>query len=298
MVETNTLELGVNAAPLRVSEWKRLKQSFFSRKLVIVGLLIIVIFFVFAIFANWLTPYDPYKVDISNTFQGPSLKHWLGTDTLGRDLLTRIIYGARTALTVGLIATLISSIIGSTLGMLSGYFGKWVSMIIMRATDTLMCMPNVLTALLIAAVLGSGIKNVMIAFTISTIPMYIRMMNGVVLSAKENDYILAARAMGASNVRIMFRHLLPNALPPIIVQTTLQLGFLIIAEAGLSYLGIGINPPTAAWGSMIREGVDYLRSYPILTLVPGIAVILAVFGFNLVGDGLRDALDPRLRGRL
>jgi peptide/nickel transport system permease protein len=297
MVETNTLELGVNAAPLRVSEWKRLKQSFFSRKLVIVGLLIIVIFFVFAIFANWLTPYDPYKVDISNTFQGPSLKHWLGTDTLGRDLLTRIIYGARTALTVGLIATLISSIIGSTLGMLSGYFGKWVSMI-MRATDTLMCMPNVLTALLIAAVLGSGIKNVMIAFTISTIPMYIRMMNGVVLSAKENDYILAARAMGASNVRIMFRHLLPNALPPIIVQTTLQLGFLIIAEAGLSYLGIGINPPTAAWGSMIREGVDYLRSYPILTLVPGIAVILAVFGFNLVGDGLRDALDPRLRGRL
>ena len=304
MVETNFIADG-RVMPPRVSEWQRFRKAFFSRKIVILGLVLMGVFLLFAIFAGsidgktpWVAPYNPYQVELTNPLASPSWEHWLGTDTMGRDIFSRIIYGARTALTVGLVTTGISAIIGSILGMISAFFGRWVSMIIMRLVDTFMCIPMILLAMLVAAVLGKGMQNVIIALTIGSIPLYIRMMNGVALSVIQNDYILASKAMGVSNWRIILNHIFPNAISPIIVQITLQLGFLILAEAGLSFLGIGIQQPTPAWGSMVVEGMARLRVFPILTLAPGIAVILAVFGFNLVGDGLRDALDPRLRGRL
>jgi peptide/nickel transport system permease protein len=304
MTETN-VATGVQFTPSRFSEWQRLRKAFFSRRIVILGLVVMGIFLIFAFFCGsldgktpWLAPYDPYKMDLTNTLASPSWEHWLGTDTMGRDIFSRIMYGARTALTIGLVTTGISVVIGCVLGMISAFFGRWTSMVIMRITDTFMCIPMILLAMLVASILGNGMHNVIIALTIGSIPMYVRMMNGVALSISQNDYILAGKAMGVSSWRMIINHIFPNSVSPIIVQSTLQLGFLILAEAGLSFLGIGILPPTAAWGSMVVEGVERLRDFPILTLAPGVAVILTVFAFNLVGDGLRDALDPRLRDRL
>jgi peptide/nickel transport system permease protein len=285
-------------APPRVSEWRRFVRVFFQRRIVIFGLLVLFILAMTAIFANQLAPYNPYRQDLRNILQSPSSAHLLGTDPIGRDTLSRLIFGTRTALTVGFVAVSIATIIGVTLGTLAGYFGGVVNNIIMRFTDILMPFPMIVLALLIAAVLGGGIQNVILALGIATIPGYVRIMCGMTLSIKENDYIMAAKAMGASHGRIMLRHVLPNAIAPIIVVVTLQLGFLILAEAGLSYLGIGIKPPGAAWGAMVSEGYRYLVQLPVLSIAPGACIMLVVFAFNIVGDALRDALDPRLRGTL
>ncbi len=285
-------------APPRVSEWRRFTRVFFQRRMVIFGLLILVILGFTAIFVKQLAPYDPYKQDLNNILQQPSRTHLLGTDPIGRDTLSRLIYGTRTALTVGFVAVSIATSIGITLGMLAGYFGGKVNTVIMRLTDILMPFPMIVLALLLAAVLGGGIQNVILALGIATVPGYIRIMCGMTLSIKENDYILAARAMGARHGHIMLRHVLPNAIAPIIVVVTLQLGFLILSEASLSYLGIGIKPPGAAWGAMVSEGYRFLTKTPILSFAPGACIMLVVFAFNMVGDALRDALDPRLRGTL
>jgi ABC-type dipeptide/oligopeptide/nickel transport system permease subunit len=263
---------------------------------VLFGLITLLVLLIAAIFAPQLAPYDPYKPGVAGSLVKPSLKHPLGTDLLGRDTLSRLIYGSRTALTVGLISVGIASIIGLTLGIVSGYFGGIINMFIMRAMDAFMCFPMILLALVIAAVLGGGIHNVIIALSVAIIPGYARVTHGLTLSIRENDYILAERAMGATNKRTMLRHVLPNALPPLIVLMTLQLGSLILAEAGLSFLGIGIEPPGAAWGSMVNDGYKYLQRNPVLSFAPGLAIMMVVFAFNMVGDGLRDALDPRLRG--
>ncbi len=289
---------GFSEAPPRVNEWRRFVRVFFQRRIVIFGLLILIILALTGIFASQLAPYDPYKQELSNILQQPSREHLLGTDPIGRDTLSRLIYGTRTALTVGFVSVSIATVIGVTLGILAGYFGGTINMLIMRFTDILMPFPMIVLALLLAAVLGGGIQNVILALGIATIPGYIRVMCGMALSIKENDYILATRAMGASHPRIMLRHILPNAIAPIIVVVTLQLGFLILAEAGLSFLGIGIKPPGAAWGAMVNEGYRYLVKLPILSFAPGAAIMLVVFAFNIVGDALRDALDPRLRGTL
>jgi peptide/nickel transport system permease protein len=293
---TNTA--GFLEAPPRVSEWRRFVKVFLQRKIVIFGLLVLVILTLTAIFAEQLSPYDPYKQDLKNILQQPSWEHLLGTDPIGRDTLSRLIYGTRTALTVGFVSVSLASVIGVTLGILAGYFKGITNMLIMRFTDILMPFPMIVLALLLAAVLGGGIQNIILALGIATVPGYIRIMCAMALSIKENDYILAERAMGASHTRIMFRHILPNALAPIIVVITLQLGFLILAEAGLSFLGIGIKPPGAAWGAMVSEGYRYLIRLPVLSFAPGAAIMLVVFAFNIVGDALRDALDPRLRGTL
>jgi peptide/nickel transport system permease protein len=285
-------------APPRVSEWRRFIRVFLQRKIVMFGLLVLVILTLTAIFAKQLSPYDPYKQDLKNILQQPNREHLLGTDPIGRDTLSRLIYGTRTALTVGFVSVTIASVIGVTLGVLAGYFKGIVNMLIMRLTDVLMPFPMIVLALLLAAVLGGGIQNIILALGIATVPGYIRIMCAMALSIKENDYILAERAMGASHTRIMFGHILPNALAPIIVVITLQLGFLILAEAGLSFLGIGIKPPGAAWGAMVSEGYRYLIKLPVLSFAPGAAIMLVVFAFNIVGDALRDALDPRLRGTL
>jgi ABC-type dipeptide/oligopeptide/nickel transport system permease subunit len=269
---------------------------FFGRPLPVIGLVLIVLLIITAIFAPLLAPYDPYKMDIINKLQPPSTKHLLGTDSLGRDTLSRVIYGSRTSLIVAIVAITISAVVGISLGLMAGYFGGAVYQVIMRIIDALMAFPMLMLALLIAALLGGGIKNVIIALGVAMISAPCRMMCGVTMSLKQNEYIVAVRSIGASNTRMMLQHILPNAFPPLVVVITIGLGATILAEAGLSFLGIGIIPPTPAWGGMVNDGYKFLMTSPILAISPGVAIMLAVFGFNMVGDGLRDALDPRLRG--
>lgn len=298
MKEKETKTTGFREAPVRVSEWQRFRRVFFQRKVVLFGLIILTLLVITAIFAPLLAPYDPFLISMAESLQQPSGKHLLGTDLQGRDTLSRLIYGSRMALMVGFGSVLLAGIVGVTLGLVAGYFGGITNMVIMRIMDALMGFPMILLAIVIASVLGSGVHNVIIALSVATLPGYARVMHGLALSLRENDYIMAEHAMGAGNIRTMFWHLLPNGLPPMIVLITLQLGALILAEAGLSFLGVGIDPPTAAWGAMVADGRRYLLTHPWLSFAPGIVIMLVVFAFNLVGDGLRDALDPRLRGLL
>lgn len=287
-----------NKAPPRVTEFSRFRRVFLSRKLVLIGVVILVILFSMAIFAPWLSPYPPNDPVLADSLQGPNANHLLGTDSLGRDLLSRILWGARTSLEIGIIVVAIGSASGMVLGLMAGYYGGWVNQIIMRIIDALMSFPMIILTLIIAALLGGGMKNVIIALSIGMMPSYARVMCGQVLSVKENDYITASRSLGASNGRIMFSHIFHNCLPPLIVMVTMMLGSVILAEAGLSYLGIGISPPTPSWGSMINDGQQYLLDFPIMSFAPGFFLMLAIFAFNMVGDGLRDALDPSLRGTI
>jgi peptide/nickel transport system permease protein len=282
----------------RVNESRRFFRVLFSRWLVVFGIVVIILLILTAIFAPWLAQYDPYEPDYNQTLLQPTKAHPVGTDAIGRDTLSRIIFGARTSLTIGIVAVSFATAVGITLGLIAGYFGGWAYIIIMRFIDALMSFPMLLLALVIAALLGGGIKNVIIALGISLMPGYARLMCGQVLSAKENEYVLAGRALGSSNLRIMFRHILPNCFSPLIVVMSMMMGTTILAEAGLSFLGIGIESPTASWGSMINDGREYLLSHPILSFAPGFVIMLVVLSFNMVGDGLRDALDPRLRGLL
>jgi len=278
------------------SEFKRIFSVFFGRPLPVIGLFIIIILILTAILAPLIAPYDPYKMNIIEKLKPPSREHLLGTDSLGRDTLSRIIYGSRTSLIVGISAIVISSFIGLSLGLIAAFFGGVLYHIIMRFIDALMAFPMLLLALLIASLLGGGMKNVIIALGIGMIAPPCRMMCGVAMSIKENDYILAARVIGMSNIRMMLSRILPNAFPPLLVMITIGLGATILAEASLSFLGIGITPPTSAWGSMVNDGYKFLLTCPVLSISPGVAIMLVVFGFNMMGDGLRDALDPRLRG--
>ena len=280
------------------SAFQRFRRVFFARGMVAFGLIILLLLLCSAIFAPLLAPYDPFRPGTAPSLQQPSLSHPLGTDLLGRDTLSRLIYGSRTALMVGFISVAMASVIGIWLGMISGYYGGILNVLIMRAVDAFMCFPMILLALVVAAVLGGGLQNVIISLSVATIPGYARITHGLTLSIKENDFILAQQAMGASSARTIIRHILPNALPPLIVLMTMQLGNLILAEAGLSFLGIGIEPPGAAWGAMVNDGYKHLLRNPVLSLAPGFAIMMVVFAFNMVGDGLRDALDPRLRGLL
>ncbi|MDD5044981.1 MAG: ABC transporter permease [Candidatus Omnitrophica bacterium] len=279
-----------------VSEFRRIAKIFLGRKIVVFGLVIILLTIICAIFAPWIAPYDPYELDMTHPVMSPSWQHLLGTDSLGRDILSRIIFGTRTSLLVGIIAVGIASLTGMTLGLLAGYFSGWVHMLIMRFTDSLMAVPMILLALVMATLLGGGLKNVMIALGIGMMAVYTRLMCAQVLAVKENDYIMAQKAIGASNIRIILRHILPNCFPPLIVLVTLMMGSAILAEAGLSFLGIGLEPGNTAWGAMVSDGYQHLLTTPVLSFAPGMAIMLLVFAFNMVGDGLRDALDPKLRG--
>ena len=287
-----------NESSPHISEFKRFRRVFFGRPVVIFGFIIIFLLIIGAIFAPLLSPHDPYLNDLRNSLQQPSSEHLLGTDNLGRDILSRLIYGTRTSLMVGIIAVGVATVIGMTIGLVSGYFGGWLDAIFMRIIDAQMAIPGIILALVFAAILGGGLTNVMIALGISMVPVYCRLMRGQVLSIKQTDYVIGARILGESNVRIMFTHILPNCLPPLIVLITLNLGTAILAEAALSFLGIGIAPPGAAWGSMVNDGQRYLLTNPLLSFAPGVCIMLVVLAFNMIGDGLRDALDPRLRGTL
>ncbi|RPJ43031.1 MAG: ABC transporter permease [Deltaproteobacteria bacterium] len=278
------------------SEIRRILRVWMSRKIVAAGTAVILILIFTAIFAPWLAPYDPYKPDLRETLRPPSWTHPLGTDALGRDLLSRIIYGSRTSLQVGLIAVGLAAVTGMFLGLLAGYFGGWTERIIMRFIDAQMAFPPIVLALSLAFVLGGGLFNCMVAVGVAMTPSYVRLTRGQVLTIKEMDYIIAARIIGGSNRRILFNHILHNVFPPLMVLMTINLGSAILAEASLSFLGVGIKPPAAAWGSMLQEGYQNIFLHPFMSFAPGFCILLIVLSFNLMGDGLRDALDPRLRG--
>ena len=284
--------------PPQRNEFRRFLRVFFGRKVVLFGAVAILMIIVSSVFAPVLAPYDPYQQNLRETLQQPSLKHPLGTDGLGRDLLSRIIYGTRVSLAVGIVSVGVSAFFGMMFGLIAGYFGGITNTFIMRCIDAMMAVPPIMLALSIAAALGGGLVNVMISLTISFIPPLARLMCGQVLTVKQADYVTAGEVIGCSNLRVMLVHIFPNCLPPLIVMVTLNLGISILAESGLSFLGVGIRPPTAAWGSMVSEGYQYLLSNPILSFAPGLCVVLVVLAFNMVGDGLRDALDPRLRGTI
>jgi peptide/nickel transport system permease protein len=286
------------AAVPAYSEWRRFRRVFFGRKVVIFGALIILIFLVFAFFAPFIAPYESNQQNLRAGLERPNSQHLLGTDQLGRDTLSRIIYGTRISLLIGVGAVVLGSVVGMLLGLIAGFFGGWLNQVIMRIMDALMAFPMILLALLVAGVLGGGILNVIIALGVGLVPGSARLVCGQVLSVKENDYILLSRSTGTKSWRIMLSHVIPNCMPPLIVFVTMTLGGVVLGEAALSYLGIGITPPTATWGAMVNDGQDYLLSNPELAFAPGVALMLLVFAFNMVGDGLRDALDPRLRGVL
>jgi ABC-type dipeptide/oligopeptide/nickel transport system permease subunit len=296
-IEADALSAFQESRP-QFSEWRRIIQIFLGRKLSVIGLVIIVLLIITAIFAPLLAPYDPYQTNPPNKLSQPSSPHWLGTDSLGRDTLSRVIYASRTSLLVAVGAMGMAAVIGQALGLIAGYFGGWWFHIIMRIMDGMMSIPMLINALVIAAVLGGGVRNVIIALGIGMAAGQCRMMCAQVLTVKQNDYILAGRTIGVSHLRMMLRHIFPNAFQPLLVMITIGLGMTILSEAGLSFLGVGISPPEAAWGSMINDGYRYLFTNPVLSIAPGIAIMLVVFGFNMMGDGLRDALDPRLRGTL
>jgi peptide/nickel transport system permease protein len=298
MAAQNTAATEFNESPPRMSEWKRFRRVFFARGIVVFGLCVLILLIFVAIFANLLAPYDPYQPGVGESLESPSLAHWLGTDLIGRDTLSRLIFGSRIALMVGFISVILGGIVGIILGLIAGFSRGLPNLIIMRTMDALMCFPGFLLVLLLASLLGGGIQNVIVALSVGGIPGYARITCGLALSLSENDYVLAQKSLGSGTWRILLRHILPNAFPPLLVIITMQLGGLILAEAGLSFLGIGIKPPGAAWGSMVNDGYKFLIKSPVLSFAPGIAIMLVVFAFNMVGDGLRDALDPRLRGLL
>jgi len=298
MIDITTRVDDSTETPPRTNEFRRFLRVFLSRKVVIFGAAIILILIITAIFAPLIAPYDPYRQNLSEALQGPSKSHLLGTDPLGRDELSRIIYGTRISLLVGIVSVGFAAIVGMMLGLIAGYFGGFINTVIMRFIDALMAIPPIMLALAIAAALGGGLWNVIISLGISLIPTQARLMRGQVLTVKQADYVTAGEVIGAGNMRIMMVHIFPNCLPPLIVLITLNLGVAILAEAALSFLGVGIRPPGAAWGSMVNDGYRYLLSNPILSFAPGFAIMLVVLAFNFVGDGLRDALDPRLRGTI
>jgi peptide/nickel transport system permease protein len=279
------------------SPWRIAMKALVKNQTSMIGLGMLIILALLAIFAPAISAYGPDDVDMLNQLTGPSKLHPLGTDLFGRDILTRIFYGGRTTLVVGLISVAIAGSIGILLGLVSGYYGRSVDMLIMRFVDILLAFPRMLLALIVVGMLGPGLLNVMIAVGISGITGYARLVRGSVLSAKEQVYVEAATVIGCKTDKILFRHLLPNVVGPVIVLATLDVAAAILSASSLSFLGLGVQPPTAEWGAMLNAGRNYLRVAPWITMFPGLAIMLSVLSINLLGDGLRDALDPRMKNR-
>ena len=276
----------------RVAEF--LRRSLRHRLLMLGGVIILVLGLV-ALLGPWLAPYDPVGMDFSARFAPPSPAHPFGTDDFGRDIFSRILYGAAVSFRVAFIAVAISATVGVFLGAVAGFYGRWLDEIVMRFMDILFAFPAVLLAITVMAILGRGIENAMIAIAIVYIPIFARVARGAVISVRGREFVTAARALGQGNTTIIFKHILPNALGPIIVQTSLSLAFAILAEAALSFFGLGTQPPDPSWGRMLSEGRAFLRQAWWMGVFPGLAIMLAVMGFNFFGDGLRDLLDPRMK---
>ncbi len=271
--------------------WGRFRKH----KPAMIGLAILVLYALLAVFAPVLTPHNPVEQQLIQSLQTPSAEHWFGTDHLGRDVLTRILYGTRISLFIGIAAVAVGMAIGIPLGVVSGYYGRATDMVIQRLADIMFSFPSILLALALVAVLGVGLNNVVIAVGVAVVPIFIRLVRGQVLAVREEVYVDAAKAIGANDVRILTKHVLANSWAPIIVQATVSIGITILVAAGLGFLGLGVPSPTPEWGAMLGEGRNYIYSHPHMTTFPGLAIFLAVIAFNLMGDGLRDALDPRLR---
>jgi peptide/nickel transport system permease protein len=270
-------------------------RQFWRSKSAVVGLVLTVLFVLLALLAPVLAPSDPTLFTLGQQLQPPSSAHPLGTDELGRDTLSRILYGARITLLITLGAVLVSLVVGTFLGVVAGFLGGWTDTLIMRLMDILLAMPGFLLAIAIIAALGVGTFNVVVAVGVFSIPAFARVARGSTLSVKQQEFVLAARALGGAPSEIMWRHVLPNVTPPLVVQTTLRLATAILTASGLSFLGLGPQPPTPEWGAMLSTGRNLITSSPQLATIPGLAILLVAIGFNLLGDGLRDALDPRLK---
>lgn len=285
----------VSAAYEPRSPWKMMIKRFKKNKRAMIGLYITAIFVIVAILAPWISPYDPFAYNMKALLQPPSLSHPFGTDQFGRDVLSRIIHGSRISLMIGIVGVGISIIVGVTLGSLAGYFGGILDTIIMRIMDILLAFPGFLLALAIISILGPSMMNVMIAIGIFSIPTFARIMRSSVIGIKYKEFIEATKSLGGSHLFIIFKHVIPNCIAPIIVLSTMRIATAILTAAGLSFLGLGAQPPSPEWGAMLNEGREYIRSASHLSTVPGLIIMFVVLGFNMLGDGLRDALDPQMK---
>ena len=281
------------AAPRELSPWQRGLRRLVRRRGAMGGLAVVLFFVALALLAPWITPYDPLATSWSAVRKAPSAAHYFGTDEIGRDVLARVIWGARASLMAGVISVSISLAIGVPIGLAAGYIGGWLDMLISRLTDAMLACPFLILAIALAAFLGPSLANAMIAIGIAATPIFIRLSRAQVLAVKVEDYIEAARAVGNSHLRIALRHVFPNIVAPLIVQATLAIAAAVIAEASLSFLGLGQQPPAPSWGSMLNTAKNYVDQAPWMAIWPGVSIFLLVLSFNLLGDGLRDALDPR-----
>lgn len=271
--------------------WKRLSRN----KAAMVGGFFIVLFVIISIIGPFLTTQDPTEVNVLNKLQSPSAEHWFGTDNFGRDIFTRIIHGMPLTLKVGFLSVALGGSVGVVLGIVSGYYGGRIDTIIMRLMDILLAFPGILLALAIVSVLGGSLTNVIIAVSIFSVPAFARIVRGSTLSVRKLEYIDAVRALGASDFRIIFKHILPNVTSPIIVQATLRIATAVLTASGLSFLGLGAQPPDPEWGAMLNDGRTYMKTAPHIIMFPGMMIVIVVLAFNIFGDGLRDALDPKMK---
>ncbi|MFR7989617.1 MAG: ABC transporter permease [Anaerovoracaceae bacterium] len=272
--------------------WRRYKKS----KIAMLGLVLLIFVLAIAIFADIIVPYEEaITQDPANRLQGPSGEHWFGTDELGRDVFARVVHGSRYSLWIGVSTSIFSLIIGGLLGAVAGYYGKTIDNVIMRLTDVVMTVPPILLSLAVVAALGANLTNLLIAITVSCIPNMVRMVRSTVLTVIDNDYIEAAKSYGSSDMRVILRYVIPNALGPIIVTTTMNVAAMILSASGLSFLGMGVQPPSPEWGALLSDARQYMFNAPYLLYFPGLFIVIAALSFNLAGDGLRDALDPKLK---
>jgi peptide/nickel transport system permease protein len=285
------------AAESTATRWSGILRAALRNRLVLCGALIVLLLVVLAICANIVAPYDPTEMRVMDALKGPSGAHWFGTDRYGRDVLSRTIHGSRIALGVALSSMGMAFFVGSVLGLVAGFIGGWTDLAIGRVMDVLFSFPTLVLAVAISAMLGPGLDNAVVAIAVVYAPLFCRVARGPVMAERAREHVSAAIALGAGSGRVMFRHILPNILAPLIVQVSIALAFAILTEASLSYVGLGTQPPDPSWGTMLNEGRTYLETAPWMSIFPGLAIMLAVFGFNLLGDGLRDMLDPKLRGR-
>ena len=283
----------VETPAIRARKWR---PAWRRSPLTVAGLILIAVLAVLAVAAPLIAPADPLKQVLSTRLKPPSAANWLGTDQLGRDVLSRMLYGARISMLIGIVVVGLAASIGTLVGLVAGYAGGWLDEGLMRLTDVFFAFPALILAMAISGALGPSLTNAMIAIAVVTWPVYARLVRAQVLAVREREFVEAARGLGASAAHIIWQHILPNTLAPLLVQASFDMGGAILSAAGLSFIGFGAQPPTAEWGVMISEGRNYIVTQPWLSLFPGLAILLTVAAFNLIGDGLRDALDPRLRG--
>ena len=286
---------GVGTAARIDSPGRRALRKLLRRKAAVFGLCVVTLFVLVAVLAPWIAPYDPVKTSWTAIRKAPSALHWFGTDENGRDILSRIVHGASASLRAGVISVSIAVALGVPIGLLAGYRGGWIDAIISRVTDAMLACPFLILAIAMAAFLGPSLRNAMIAIGISATPIFIRLARGATMATMVEDYVEAARAVGNPRWRIALRHVLPNIVPPVLVQATLAIAMAIIAEASLSFLGLGQQPPAPSWGSMLNTAKNYIDNAPWMAIFPGLSIFIVVLAFNLLGDGLRDALDPKGR---